>query len=98
LVCVSVLAADSYGTRLAMPSSNDHTFHLSLASGFARYLYGRILVVKGLLVASVMSPSTRSVSHWLGPLSASGRCHRPWRLYLCRSDLMSLAEGPKTFS
>ena len=95
---MSVRAADSYGTRLAMPSSNDHTFHLSLASGFARYLYGRILVVNGLLVASVISPSTRSVSHWLGPLSASGRCQRPWRLYRCRSDLMSLAEGPKTFS
>jgi len=63
-----------------MASSKDQTFHLSFWSGFGRYLYGRIRVVNGLLVASVMRPSMRSVRYWLGPLRASGRCQRPWRL------------------
>ena len=63
MVCVRVLAADSYGTRDARPSSKDHTFHLILPSTFVMYLYGRIRLVNGELVASVMRPSTRSVRY-----------------------------------
>ena len=98
LLCVSVRAADSYGTRDDSPSSNDHTFHLIFPSTFVMYLYGRIRLVNGDCVASVMSPSTRSVRYWFGPLRMSGRCHRPCRLNCCRSVLMSRADGPKMFS
>jgi len=31
------------------------------------YMYGRMMVVNGEFVASVISPSTRSVIHWFGP-------------------------------
>ena len=98
LVCVSVRAADSYGTRDARPSSNDHTFHLSFWSTFSMYLYGRMMVVNGEDVVSVMRPSMRSARYVLDPRSTSGRCHLAWRLLRCRSVLMSLAAGPKMFS
>ena len=62
------------------------------------YLYGRILLVKGEFVASVIRPSILSVRYWFGPLRMSGRCHRPCRLYCCRSCLISRALGPKMFS
>jgi hypothetical protein len=55
-------------------------------------------LVKGEEVASVMSPSMRSVRKLLAPLRASGRCQRWCRLCLCESHLISLAAGPKTFS
>ena len=98
LDCVRVRAADSYGTRDAMPSSKFQTFHLILPSTSSLYRYGRILVVKGELVPSVMRPSILSVSQGLGPCRMSGRCQRPWRLKRCRSVLMSRADGPKKFS
>ena len=94
LLCVSTRAADSYGTRDARPSSKLYTFHLIFASGFSRYTYGRMLRVNGLFVASVISPSMRSVRKELYPFSESGRCQRWCRLFLCESSLMSRPAGP----
>jgi hypothetical protein len=69
-----------------------------MASNGHRYRYGRMLRVNGLLVASVMRPSMRSVRYSLRPLRLSGRCQRWWRLCRCGSTLMSRPTGPKMAS
>jgi len=62
------------------------------------YMYGRINVVKGDFVASVIKPSTRSVIHWLGPYhgtcmslqKVSGLSTRP----LYKASLQGLSKRP----
>jgi len=62
------------------------------------YMYGRINVVKGDFVASVIKPSTRSVIHWLGPYhgtcmslqKVSGLSTRP----LYKASLQGLSPRP----